>query len=118
MATVLGKPDPLAPLQLASFDLCGLDTVEQAVSAYRAVEELPRRTWPTPKRLKTKHITAFGRFRKGLYAEFITRVGAMGDETAAMAALEQERQAMPCSKQFSQLQHLAMKYLKQTSDLG
>ena len=99
-------------VQVASFELCGLDTVEQAVAAYRAVDAMPRRTWVGCKRVRTRHMTAFGRFRDGLYAELTRRTDDLADEVAALASLEEERGTMPVSKQFSQLQHLAAKHMK------
>ncbi len=56
-----------------------------------------------------QHMTAFGRFRDGLYAELERRAVTLGDEVAALASLEEERATMRVSKQFSQLQHLAAK---------
>ena len=96
---------------LVSFQLFGLSSVEQAMALFRAVDHTPSRSWVgMSKKERTKHATAFYRFKNGLYAEFLRRSDQLG-ELAALQSLEQERLQITPARNFSKLQCLAALYL-------
>ena len=100
------------PLQgEVSFGLAGLESVEQAVSLFKDVDVLPNRRWAGDEKQRTKHCSAFVRFRDGLLKELLLRAAVMG-EVRATADLEKERLAVRAKGNHSQLQILANQYRK------
>ena len=75
----VGDPaDKLQPVEETTpsgltFVLKDFQTVGQAWDAYEAIAALPRRRWRGDKKQRTKHATAFGRFRDGLAAQIEAR---------------------------------------------
>ncbi len=97
---------------LLRFSLIGLETVEQAVAAFKLVETAPVRRWAgSSKQERNKNYTAWAKCRDGLMAELFVRQARVG-ELAAICSLELHRVAMRRSRTHTQLQSLASSLLK------
>ncbi len=97
---------------LLRFSLIGLETVEQAVAAFRLVDTAPVRRWAgSSKRERNRNYSAWAKCRDGLMAELLGRQAHMG-ELAAIASLESERVAIKHGRTHTQLQSLASSLLK------
>ena len=81
------------------------------MALFRSVDLTPSRCWVgTDKKERTKHATAFYRFKNGLYAELLRRSDQLG-ELAALQSLERECLQLTPARNFSKLQCLAALYL-------
>ena len=90
-----------------TFDIRGLETVEQALCLYNSIAGLEEKRWAGG---TNKARMAFSKFGNGLAREFNTRAQMMGCKPA-VERLEEERKALEIRKG-SQLQSLCSLYYK------
>ena len=90
-----------------TFDINGLETVEQALSLYNSIAGLEKKRWAGD---TNKAKMAFSKFGNGLAREYKKRAQLMGCKSA-LDSLEEERRALVVRK-VSQLQSLANRYYK------
>ena len=92
---------------ITTFDIHGLETVEQALSLYNSIAGLQKKRWAGD---TNKARMAFSKFGNGLAREFKRRAQLIGCKPA-LDSLEREREAMVV-RNVSQLQSLASHYYK------
>ena len=88
-----------------TFDIHGLETVEQALALYDSIAGLQKKRWAGE---TNKARMAFSKFGNGLAREFTRRAQLMGCKSA-LDSLEEERRALVV-RTFLQLQSLASHY--------